>query len=261
MWEDLTLIYCSYLAVRYRNLTQPCSIALKFLLWCLQISGYQKQTVDIRRIFCKWSVHHVLIDPGNHALALKKGIQFLRDIARCSLQYIFQYFVLSGVHPVCLRQASSRQIIDHWPRVIYFPVPEEISIIPVPKFLILIRCSVINKHFTHFGFREAKETVVLLVHYRINRKIVQTTENALLRYPEYSGQESIWQITVILERPGKKVPHESDDLIIELFRIPFLDRSIILINNDDRGFFVMSCKHFGKLLKRSRKLYFIRMSV
>ena len=26
MWEDLTLIYCSYLAVRYRNLTQPCPI-------------------------------------------------------------------------------------------------------------------------------------------------------------------------------------------------------------------------------------------
>ena len=111
----------------------------------------------------------------------------------------------------------------------------------------------------NFIGRETKIRSIFIIHDGIYGKIVEPTENAFLCNTENSGQKSIGQVFIILECPGKKVPHKTNDIIVEFSRITFLNWSVILIDHDDRCNSIMFFQHPRQTFQCGSKINFCHM--
>lgn len=85
----------------------------------------------------------------------------------------------------------------------------------------------------------------------MNRKIIQSAENAFFCHAQNACQETERKIGIILEGPGEQVAHEANYLFIEPGCVALLDGRVVLIDDNNGWFPVMDVKHIGKVLQSS----------
>ena len=108
----------------------------------------------------------------------------------------------------------------------------------------------------YFHACKSKILVICFIHHRINRQIIQTAKNALLGNSKNSRKKSIRNILIILKCSRKEISHKSNNFIVKIFGISFLNRRIIFINNNNRGFVIMLHEHSGQFFQCRRQINF-----
>ena len=96
---------------------------------------------------------------------------------------------------------------------------------------------------------ESKITIVIIVQYGVDGKIVKSAKNTLLSYAKYSCKEAICKELVIFKTSGEEISHKSYNFIIEILGIAFLNRRVILIYDNYGVCPVVLIEHSGEVLK------------
>ena len=119
---------------------------------------------------------------------------------------------------------------------------------------------IILTHFLDFLGGKSEVFTVLVVKNGVDRKVVQSAENAFFCYTENTGQEAKGKIAVILKTSGKKVSHKENNVVVKSFAVTLLNGSIVLINNDDSLNAVMLVEQTGQCSQRHHHTCFFGIS-
>ena len=97
-----------------------------------------------------------------------------------------------------------------------------------------------GKQILHFVFGEAEAVRVVAVEHGPDLGIVQTGKNSFLGDAQDAGDHAEAAMLAVLHRAGEKVAEELQRLLAEAVRRGVVDGRIVLVNQDDRAFLIVS---------------------
>ena len=137
-------------------------------------------------------------------------------------------------------------IVDHIPRAINICVAKAIPVVPRFHYRRSGFSVVILQNLLYFRFRKPKLLVVFHVDNGIHVEVVQSREDAFLRYPQASRQHRKLQEVVRLERLTEQSADQRDHFLVIAVLECLVQRHIVFVDKENYLLAVVLVQQGGK---------------